>query len=210
MEYVAGDTLEGYIRRQDSKQEFTVTRERLELAIRVADAIKFLHQSKIVHRDVKPANIFLTEKFFQDRNLKLGDFGITKWGDFHSSVSSGTLTMTHQKGLGTLKYMAPEQAVDPKDITVKADIFSFGITLFELFTGQILAGPHNVFEIMLHRMNRGTTIGRYANMGLNVAIQDTGVAEVILEMLLRGASGRPTIDKVRGVLTFTLTQQSPE
>ena len=48
-----------------------------------------------------------------------------KWGDFHASVTTGTLTATHQKNLGTFKYMSPEQAIEPKKITVRSDVFSF-------------------------------------------------------------------------------------
>jgi len=84
-----------------------------------------------------------------------------KWGDFHASVSTGLLTVTTQKGLGTLKYMSPEAAVRPKDVTVRADVYSFGVTLFELFTAQILASAHHVFEIMNARLSHGTTQCRY-------------------------------------------------
>ena len=80
--------------------------------------------------------------------IKLGDFGIVKWGDFHAALATGTLTTTHQQGLGTLKYMSPEQAIKPRDVTARSDIFSLGITLYEVFTGSILASPHHVFQLM--------------------------------------------------------------
>ncbi|CAG0989036.1 Serine/threonine-protein kinase PrkC [Planctomycetaceae bacterium] len=212
MEYVQGKTLESYVRTlpgEDGKS-FSVTKEKLQIAVAAAEAIQFLHKMRIVHRDVKPANIFLSNEFMGSPRVKLGDFGITKWNDFHSSISSGTLTMTHQRGLGTLKYMAPEQAVSPKDVTAKADVFSFGITLFELFTGQILAGPHNVYETLLHRMSRGTTVSRFNQMGINFSIADDALGALILDMHSRGPSGRPSMEKVKGTLTFMLSQKSDE
>jgi len=59
--------------------------------------------------------------------------------------------------------MSPEQAMAPREVTVRSDIYSFGITLFELFTGQILASPHHVFEILNARLERihGKSDDRY-------------------------------------------------
>src|ERR1019366_2502394 len=100
---------------------------------------------------------------------KLGDFGIMKWGDFQASISTGTLTVTSQRQLGSLKYMSPEQAIAPKDVTVRSDIYSFGITLFELFTGQIFPSPHHVFEVLNARLSRGTTASRFIALGYNIS-----------------------------------------
>jgi serine/threonine-protein kinase len=115
------------------------------------------------HRDVKPSNEFLSKSSRGEEypRVKLGDFGVMKWGDFHAPLATGTLTATNQKGLGTLEYMFPELALDPKTVTVRSDIFSLGITLFELFSAQILASSHHVYEIVNARVSRGTTIGRY-------------------------------------------------
>jgi serine/threonine-protein kinase len=204
MEYVHGRPLENYIRRLPSKQQkvFTITRERLNIAIQIANALDELHRKRLIHRDVKPANIFIS-KVVGDGGYplaKLGDFGIVKWGDFHASLSTGMLTATNQKGLGTLKYMSPEQAIAPKDVTVRSDIYSFGITLFELFTEQILASPHHVFEVMNARLSRGNTTSRFLQMGYQIRDEDEHIAGLLLEMHLRGASGRPSIDRVRGHL----------
>ncbi len=215
MEEVKGTTLERIIRheeyhaakanrgdRWDRAECFMVSVERLSTAICIAEALQYLHQKKLVHRDVKPANIFLPEAQRQDgRGVKLGDFGIVKWGEFCASLSTGTLTVTSQSGLGTLKYMSPEQAIAPKDVTVRSDIFSFGITLVELFTGHILQSPHHVFEIMNARISRGNTYSRLAGMGYHIAQEDLGIAELVLDMFSRSPSSRPAIDKIVGCLS---------
>lgn len=203
MEYIHGRTLDSYIRKLPSAQQkdFSITRERLHIAIQIANALDELHRKRLVHRDVKPANVFVTKVPKGNFPLaKLGDFGIVKWGDFHAALSTGMLTATNQKGLGTMKYMSPEQAIAPRDVTVRSDIYSLGITLFELFTGQILASPHHVYEVMNARLSRGTTMSRFNQMGYRIHAEDELLATLILEMHLRGATGRPSIDRVRGKL----------
>src|SRR6266849_3634186 len=149
MEFAGGRTLEGYIRRLsvDDPGSFDISEEKLDIALQFVEGLEYLHKKKLVHRDVKPANIFLTRVINGGFRFvaKLGDFGIVKWGDFHASLSTGVLTATSQRGLGTLKYMSPEQAIAPKNVGVKSDIYSLGITLFELFAGRILASPHHVY-----------------------------------------------------------------
>jgi serine/threonine protein kinase len=206
MEFVRGRTLESYIRNIDDDEQgrFLVTRERLNLAIQLAVAVEELHDSRLVHRDIKPANIFLNRPEAPDQipHAKLGDFGVMKWGDFHASLSTGVLTTIGHKGLGTLKYMSPESALRPKDVTSRSDIYSLGITLFELFSGRILASAHHVFEIMNARLSRGTTQSRFRDMGYQLSSDDEGIAELLLDMHLRGVSGRPTVQKVRGRLDW--------
>lgn len=211
MDAIKGQTLEDYIlrrakRRDDNKELLCCSfdSERLAIAVSVAKALAYLHAKRLIHRDVKPSNIFLPSDGgrVRDRRALLGDFGIMKWGDFQASVSTGTLTVTTQRGLGTLKYMSPEQAVRPKDVSVRSDIYSLGITLFELFTDQILASPHHVFEIHTARMLRGTTVSRFASMGCRLDSAAVGLGELLLDMHLRGISGRPAIEKVRGRLEW--------
>jgi len=219
MEQVKGSTLEDFIKREGRRRKekglrnaFELTQERLSIAAHVGQALQYLHQRKLLHRDVKPANIFLpdTGSIDSQPRAKLGVFGIMKWGDFQASVSSGTLTVTSQKGLGTLKYMSPEQALAPKEVTVRSDIFSFGITLFELFTGQTLPSPHHVFEVQNARLSRGTTTSRMMALGFQLADQDTKIAELVLDMHLRGVSGRPPIDKIVGRLIWEWERRTDE
>ena len=207
MEYARGKTLESYIRGLPSEDQgvFSITRPKLLIAIQLSDALEHLHKSKLVHRDVKPANMFLHKGpgGWHYPQAKLGDFGVMKWGDYHASIATGTLTATsHMGGLGTLKYMSPEQAISPKTVTVRADIYPLGITLFELFCGRIMPSPHHVYEIMDARYSRGTAVSKFDALGYQLDLEDADLAELLLNMFLRDPKGRPSIRKIRGNLEW--------
>jgi serine/threonine protein kinase len=203
MEYMEGRTLESHIRHSPELERgtFALTQSRLSIAIQICQALEYLKHNRLVHRDVKPSNIFLRASSRAAKyRVKLGDFGVVKWGDFHAAVATGTLTVTSQKGgLGTLKYMSPEQAVRPKAVTFKSDIWSLGITLFELFTGQILASAHHVYELQAARRSQGTTWSRFLGMECKLPMENTDIAELVLDMFL-ATDSRPAIERIRGRL----------
>ena len=206
MEYVSGRTLESLISNLEQRDNTnaTINGTTLSIACRVADALRYLHERKIVHRDVKPANIFLSSTRIDTAPsiVKIGDFGVTKWGDFLAAAATGSLTLTFHQGLGTLKYMSPEQSINPKEVTVRSDMFSFGITLFELFSGQILPSPHHIFQVMTARQSRSTTIAKLHSLGVPCSYDEAMVFDLVLDMFLMGASGRPSSRKVLGTLEY--------
>jgi serine/threonine-protein kinase len=104
----------------------------VDLALQAAAALAEAHAAGIVHRDLKPANLFLACKSDGTPILKVVDFGISKaaiWAD-------QSLTNV-QSTLGTPSYMAPEQIRSSKDVDHRADIWSLGVTIFELLTGRL-------------------------------------------------------------------------
>ena len=213
MEYIRGRTLESLIGKIGPHPDggVHVNRQTLGIAAAITNALRHLHERKIIHRDVKPANIYISsiQVGALPSQIKLGDFGVTKWGDFLAALTTGTLTMSGQKGLGTLKYMSPEQAVRPKDVTVRSDMFSLGITLFELFTGAILPGPHHVFEIMTARNMRTSITGKLMALGLRrLTPFDETVLERVLDMFM-AAGGRPTSKDMTGRFEFWLERLGP-
>lgn len=208
MEFVNGRTLEDHIRFNRSHQkEFFVDQKGMNIAIQIACALEDLHTHKLIHRDVKPANIFISKGSGEFPIVKLGDFGIMKWGDFQASLSTGTLTTMHHPGLGTLKYMSPEQATSPKEVKPAADVYSLGITLFELFTKNIHLTPHHVYEVMLARLQKGNGVSRMHNMGYYIGYDDNRLVSLILDMHLRGVTGRPTVKNIRGSLEYEYEQR---
>lgn len=212
MEFVRGATVESLIKKLGGSSEDTVciTPQTLTIGSCVADALVYLHKHKITHRDVKPANIFVSSTTVGSvpSVVKLGDFGVTKWGDFLAAVASGTLTLAGQQGLGTLKYMSPEQAVRPKDVTVRSDMFSLGVTLFELLTGRILPSPHHIFEIMSTRVGRASISGKLYTLGIRCSPAEETLFELVLDMFLTGPSGRPTSQRTLGNLRYHLDRIS--
>ncbi|HLW80693.1 MAG TPA: serine/threonine-protein kinase [Candidatus Acidoferrales bacterium] len=213
MEYVGGHTLESLIKKMAVSNGTTsacVDKQTLFIANRVSAALCYLHQRKITHRDVKPANVFLSTSTpgSTPSVVKLGDFGVTKWGDFLATAASGTLTVTRQQGLGTLKYMSPEQAVRPKDVTVRSDMFSLGITLYELFTAQILPSPHHVFEIMSARLKRENIIAKLWSLGVKCPSEHAGLFELLLDLFLTAPNGRPAAPTIEGRTGYLMEELS--
>ena len=209
MEFVRGRTLESFIKLMatDNGTAPHISKYTLHIAWSVARALLYLHERKIVHRDVKPANIFISNDHaeLEVGDVKLGDFGVTKWGDFLAAATMGGLTVTTQQGLGTFKYMSPEQAVRPKDVTVRADMFSFGISCFELFSGRLLPSPHHVFEIMNARNMRTSITGKLLALGLpHMGPFEEGIFSDVLDMFFQSAGNRPTSKQTVGRLAFAL------
>jgi serine/threonine protein kinase len=130
MEYVKGKTLDKLIPRGG----LALTKV-LRYAIEIADAFAKAHAAGVIHRDLKPGNVMVTE----DGAVKVLDFGIAKFTEtLESGAPSGTeatKTGTERLILGTAAYMSPEQA-EGKKVDGRSDIFSFGTLLYEMVTGR--------------------------------------------------------------------------
>ena len=120
-EYVEGETLKERIRRQGRLP----VAEAVAYAIEIARALECAHSHKLVHRDVKPQNVLID----RDGRAKVTDFGIAR------SMEAQGLTATGRV-LGTTDYVSPEQALG-HDVTEQSDIYSLGIVLYEMLTGEV-------------------------------------------------------------------------
>ena len=119
MEYVEGITLKTYIR----ERKFLDIKEAISISIQVARGIKSAHDAHIVHRDIKPQNIIISK----DGSIKVADFGIAR------AISEETLSTV---GVGSIHYMSPEQAKGEK-CDKRSDIYSLGISMYEMLTGRL-------------------------------------------------------------------------
>ena len=145
MELVEGEELSDRIQRGEIPSD-----EAIPIALQIAEALEAAHEAGIVHRDLKPANIKVTE----NGTVKVLDFGLAKaWesdgGDSSISMSPTMTRNATMEGviLGTAAYMSPEQARGKK-VDRRADVWSFGVVLWEMLTGRKLFEGETVSDVL--------------------------------------------------------------
>ena len=201
LELVEGPTLADRIAQGPIPQDETVS-----IARQIADALESAHEQGIVHRDLKPANV----KLRPDGTVKVLDFGLAKLAD--PGVGSGrgdaslspTITSPAMTGvgviLGTAAYMSPEQAAG-KPAGKRADIWAFGVVLWEMLTGQRLFGDgestsHVLADVLrapidFERIPAGPLRGllrRCLDRDVKTRLRDIGEARIVLSQPLEPAA----------------------
>jgi serine/threonine protein kinase len=201
MELVEGPTLSDRI-----QQGALPPDEALPIARQIAEALEYAHERGIVHRDLKPANIKLTA----DGAVRILDFGLAKAleGDpAQADISSSpTLTAAATRAgiiLGTAAYMSPEQAKG-KSVDRRADIWSFGVVLFEMLSGKTLYAGETAPETMAHVITKDpdwsllpastpprirALLERCLEKDPRQRLRDIGEARIEIERVLSGAAG---------------------
>lgn len=137
MEFVDGPTLDEYLGDEGPLSQEQV----IDVIIPVMSALGFAHSRGIIHRDIKPSNILLQDS--DVRRPKVVDFGVAKVkGGRQDLTATGTT-------VGTLHYMSPEQIVGSKSIDGRADIYSVGVTMYKLVTGEVPFNAPTEFALMM-------------------------------------------------------------
>lgn len=137
MEYVQGLTLKQLIKKRGS---LTLS-EVVDIMLQLTSAVAHAHESYIIHRDIKPQNVIILE----DGRVKIMDFGIAV------ALNAGEFTQTNSV-MGTVYYIPPEQA-NGGAATIKSDIYSLGILMYELVTGHVPFKGDNPVEVAIKHMN---------------------------------------------------------
>ena len=107
------------------------TRQRMEMAAKIAEAVHHAHQRGLIHRDLKPANILVDET----GQPKIVDFGVARTTDSDMQATSQT---DMGQLVGTLAYMSPEQVLaDPLELDIRSDVYALGVILYELLAGRL-------------------------------------------------------------------------
>jgi hypothetical protein len=130
MEFIRGKELREYA----GKQQLT-TRQRLEIVVKICDAVHHAHQRGLIHRDLKPGNILVDG----NGQPKILDFGVARVTD---SDAQATMQTDVGQLVGTLAYMSPEQVLaDPLELDTRSDVYALGVILYELLAGRL---PYNI------------------------------------------------------------------
>jgi len=183
MEFIQGTTLHELL----AEQHILATEDVIQYSRQICKGLDYAHSHGIVHRDVKPANIMITA----NGTVKIMDFGIAKAG--------GSMTSTGQV-LGTPNYMAPEQ-VKGRPLDGRSDLFSFGVILYEMLTGEKPFVGQNVTTIIYKIVNENPIAPR----DLDVTVHP-GLSAIVTRALAKSPDDRyqTGADLVRDLESYKL------
>ena len=170
MELVEGVTLKQYIKDHDG---FIQNDEILNISKQIAEALEHAHQNHIIHRDIKPHNIIISE----DGRIKVGDFGIAR------AITSSTI-VSSKEIVGSVHYTSPEQARGGF-VDERSDIYSLGILMYELATKKIPFDGDSPISVALKHLKEDIAKPSKFNPNINQALEN-----IILRALMKKPSDR--------------------
>jgi tetratricopeptide (TPR) repeat protein len=171
MELLAGVDLAAYRRSRDGRLP---EGEILPLAVQLCQGLAYIHTQGLIHRDLKPGNVMLI-----DRSVKLMDFGLARWRDVSAPLTtSGAL-------LGTVNYMAPEQA-QGQPLDSRADLYALGVILYELATGRLPFSGDSPVAVLLGHIQAVPTRADILQPDLSPAF-----VELVMDLLAKRPADRP-------------------
>jgi serine/threonine-protein kinase len=187
MEYLQGSALDAYIARHG----LLPLPEVLRISDELLDALAAAHEAGVIHRDLKPNNIFLVRQPGGGTYVKVLDFGLAK----QTSSSHGDTPHTQQGiVMGTPEYMAPEQAC-ALPVTPKTDLYSFGVMLFQMLTGQLPFVARSSMELLVQHITQPAV----SPLGLRPELPPE-LAALVLKLLAKAPDERPAMAEVRAGL----------
>jgi tetratricopeptide (TPR) repeat protein len=193
MEYVAGESLDRVLARRGRLP----WEEVLSLGRQLCAALQHVHERGIIHRDLKPSNVLL----LADGTVKLTDFGIAK------DLDETNLTATNCT-VGTASYMSPEQCRGVRDLTPRSDLYSLGVMLYELLTGQKPFTADSPVDMFLKHLQEQPE--RPSRRALDIPVWlDTLILQLLeKEPIRRPASAAAVAEALERIQEKTLAMQS--
>jgi serine/threonine protein kinase len=195
MELVEGRSLQTLL---DAHQSFPLPRV-MKLMEQVCSALDFAHQRNVVHRDIKPANLMLTA----EDTVKITDFGTAKILQFGTALTSHVM--------GTPSYMSPEQ-VKGKPVDGRSDIFSLGVILYELMTGEKPFPGQNITTVIYKIINEDPIPPRSLDSSIHPGLSAVITHALAKEPLARYQSCQEFLDALKNyheVVTPGATVRTP-
>lgn len=178
-EYADSGDLHQKIESQKSENKLFSESQIINWLIQVCLALKYIHKLKIIHRDIKPSNIFLTKEDF----VKIGDFGVAK-----ALKKDQKNTDT---SVGTPLYMPPE-VIDSEKYDYKADIWSLGITFFEIMTFTLPFDGNSQMGLFSNIID----FKKKHSFNNNMTIYSEELINIVRKMYSKDPNDRPTIDEI--------------
>lgn len=179
MEFVAGDTLKSVIEQFGAMPVPMV----LEIAVQLCAALDAAHKIGLVHRDIKPDNIVLIPKRDASPLAKILDFGIARLREEVAGTGHHNVTR-HNSGLtrtgiviGTPEYMSPEQAMGKRGAQLdgRSDLYSLGIVMYEMLTGELPFKAETTVEMLLHHMKTRPKPPKHLKPNLGIPDLTSGI-----------------------------------
>ena len=194
MELIEGKSLQALL---DSGHSFPVPRV-LRIMEQTCGALQFAHERNIIHRDIKPANLMLTA----DDTVKVTDFGTAKILQF------GTVQQTTHV-MGTPSYMSPEQ-VKGRPVDGRSDIFSLGVLLYEILTGEKPFPGQSITTVIYKIVNEEPIPPRTLNPSLHQGLSDIVMRALAKEPEVRYQSCRELLEDLRNYRALIPADRSPD
>jgi tetratricopeptide (TPR) repeat protein len=179
MEYLQGKTLDVKI---DEEGQMGLS-DCLHIMKQISDALLLIHIKEIIHRDLKPSNIMLVERGGDSNFVKLLDFGLAKMKFQTKLTRTGIM-------VGTLNYMAPEQLAN-SDYSSASDIYSLGVTFYEIITGKLAFPGETATDIMKQVLNKTPVEPHRFRPDIPGLLND-----LIMKMIEKRKESRPNISMI--------------
>jgi serine/threonine-protein kinase len=180
MEYVCGKTLKEYIK-ENEKLNY---REALNIANQIAYALDHAHKNGVVHRDIKPHNILVTE----EKIIKVTDFGIARASSSSTMANTGTV-------MGSVHYFSPEQARGGF-VDHRTDIYSLGVVIYEMLTGSLPYDAESPVTVALKHIQEDFIEPTIVNNAIPAAVNDIVLKAMEKDLIKRYQTVRELIDDI--------------